>query len=198
METPQRWTSSACRWRHVNSVSVTWTQVRPCSTATAQTPTTARWLKSSEGCCRKVLRRKETCQLRVVSFQQHRLGILRKKAVAHNPKVGGSNPPPATNFNNNLQAPVLRRFSLLSVNCPFSPKSQLNSGIPIHHLWVHWRQRENNGPIEQMQDRQMDVDYSLRDCAGIQRNSSTFGVNPFRSTIGMPSAASAFAPGSMS
>jgi hypothetical protein len=37
---------------------------------------------------------------------------------AHNPKVGGSNPPPATNFIRVLRAPIIRRLSLLSVSCP--------------------------------------------------------------------------------
>src|SRR5438270_12613354 len=39
---------------------------------------------------------------------------------AHNPKVGGSNPPPATNSFNSLRAPAIRRFLILSVICPCS------------------------------------------------------------------------------
>src|SRR5579871_1727431 len=39
---------------------------------------------------------------------------------AHNPKVGGSNPPPATNICNHLGALFLSALSKLSVNCPYS------------------------------------------------------------------------------
>ena len=40
---------------------------------------------------------------------------------AHNPKVGGSNPPPATNICNHLGPLSRAAFSILSVSCPCSP-----------------------------------------------------------------------------
>src|SRR5204862_6980217 len=42
---------------------------------------------------------------------------------AHNPKVGGSNPPPATNVILDLEAPLIRRFLLLpsrAIDLPFT------------------------------------------------------------------------------
>src|SRR5450755_569068 len=68
---------------------------------------------------------------------------------AHNPKVGGSNPPPATNFLRDLRAPVIRRFLLLSVFCPcllkllasfgYAPRGTLASaGLPM----MAWREIE--------------------------------------------------------
>jgi hypothetical protein len=46
----------------------------------------------------------------------------------HNPKVGGSNPPPATNFFSDLEAPVIWRFLLLSVICPCPQSECVDSG----------------------------------------------------------------------
>ena len=41
-----------------------------------------------------------------------------ESSAAHNPKVGGSNPPPATNAINNLRRRFWGAFSILSVFRP--------------------------------------------------------------------------------
>ena len=62
-------------------------------------------------------------QTRTLRYSLRRVSPLDSvNCGTHNPKVGGSNPPPATNFFKDLEAPVIWRFLLLSVICPCPQK----------------------------------------------------------------------------